>query len=50
MAVRNVVQPSLTAYLPDPAIASRRALNDAPGGAYSFLAQGNKGIEIIKNK
>jgi dienelactone hydrolase len=36
--IRNVSQPSLTVYLPDPAIANGTAVIVCPGGAYHFLA------------
>ena len=44
--IRNVVQPSLTAYLPDPAIANGTAVIVAPGGAYHFLAFEHEGIQV----
>jgi acetyl esterase/lipase len=44
--VRNVVQPSLTAYLPDPAIANGTAVIVAPGGAYHFLAFEHEGTQV----
>jgi acetyl esterase/lipase len=44
--IRNVVQPSLTAYLPDPAIANGTAVIIAPGGAYHFLAFEHEGTQV----
>jgi acetyl esterase/lipase len=44
--IRNVVQPSLTAYLPDPAIANGTAVIVAPGGAYHFLAFEHEGTQV----
>lgn len=46
--IRNVSQPSLTAYLPDPAIATGTAVIVAPGGAYHFLAFEHEGIEVAR--
>jgi acetyl esterase/lipase len=43
---RNVVQPSLTVYLPDPGIASGTAVIVAPGGAYHFLAFEHEGSQV----
>ena len=44
--IRNVVHPTLTAYLPDPAIATGTAVIVAPGGAYHFLAFEHEGTEV----
>lgn len=44
--IRNVVQPGLTAYLPDPAIANGTAVIVAPGGAYHFLAFEHEGTQV----
>ena len=44
--IRNVVHPSLTVYLPDPAKATGTAVIVAPGGAYHFLAFEHEGIEV----
>jgi acetyl esterase/lipase len=46
--IRNVSQPSLTAYLPDPAIATGTAVIVCPGGAYHFLAFEHEGIEVAR--
>ena len=44
--VRNVSQPTLTAYLPDPAIATDTAVIVCPGGAYHFLAFEHEGTQV----
>src|SRR5688572_3389754 len=44
--VRNVTQPTLTAYLPDPAAASRAAVIVCPGGAFHFLAIEHEGTQV----
>lgn len=46
--VRNVSQPSLTAYLPDPAAANGTAVIICPGGAYHFLAFEHEGIKVAR--
>jgi len=46
--IRNVSCPSLTAYLPDPAIATGTAVIVCPGGAYHFLAYEHEGIEVAR--
>ena len=46
--IRNVVQPTLTAYLPDPAIATGTSVIVCPGGAYHFLAFEHEGIQVAK--
>lgn len=46
--IRNVSQPSLTAYLPDPAIATGTAVIVCPGGAYHFLAFEHEGVEVAR--
>lgn len=46
--IRNVVTPSLTAYLPDPAAATGAAVIVAPGGAYHFLAFEHEGIDVAR--
>ncbi len=44
--IRNVVRPSLTAFLPDPALANGTAVIVCPGGAYHFLAFEHEGIDV----
>lgn len=46
--IRNVVQPSLTAFLPDPAIHTGTAVIVCPGGAYHFLAYEHEGTEVAR--
>ena len=46
--VRNVTRPTLTAYLPDPAVANGTAVIVCPGGAYHFLAFEHEGIEVAR--
>ena len=44
--IRNVAQPTLTAYLPDPQIATGTAVIVCPGGAFHFLAYEHEGIQV----
>ena len=44
--IRNVVYPSLTAYLPDPASATGTAVIVCPGGAFHFLAYEHEGTQV----
>ncbi len=44
--IRNVSRPSLTAYLPDPAVATGTAVIVCPGGAYHFLAFEHEGTQV----
>lgn len=46
--VYNVVAPSLTAYLPDPAKATGTAVVICPGGAFHTLSIDSEGIEVAK--
>ena len=46
--VRNVTRPTLTAFLPDPAIANGTAVIVCPGGAYHFLSFVHEGIEVAR--
>lgn len=48
LVVYNVVNPTLTAYLPDPAIANGTAVIVCPGGAFHTLAINNEGIDVAK--
>jgi acetyl esterase/lipase len=43
---RNVTQPTLTAFLPDPAKATGAAVVVAPGGGFLFLSMDNEGYPI----
>ena len=44
--VRNVVTPTLTAYLPDPAKASGTGVVVCPGGGFHFLSWDSEGAEV----
>lgn len=44
----NVSQPTLTAFLPDPALANGTAVIIAPGGGYHTLSCDNEGSEVAK--
>lgn len=46
--VRNVTQPTLTAFLPDPATATGTAIVVCPGGGFQFLPWEHEGTEIAK--
>lgn len=46
--IRNVVTPTLTAFLPDPAAATGAAVIVAPGGAFHLLAFEHEGIEVAR--
>lgn len=46
--VRNVVQPTLTAYLPERSRASGTAVIVCPGGGFHFLSWDSEGTEVAK--
>ncbi|HKK75161.1 MAG TPA: dienelactone hydrolase family protein [Saprospiraceae bacterium] len=46
--VSNVVEPTLTAFLPDPEKANGTALIIAPGGGFHFLAINNEGNHLAE--
>ena len=46
VCIRNVTQPTLTAYLPDPSIATGTAVIVCPGGAFLFLCFDKEGTDI----
>jgi acetyl esterase/lipase len=46
--VRNVTQPTLTAYPPDPAVANGTAMIICPGGAYHFLSIDMEGTDVAR--
>ena len=46
--MRNVVQPTLIAYLPDPAIATGSAVIVCPGGAFHLLAIDHEGHDVAR--
>jgi acetyl esterase/lipase len=46
--VRNVTQPTLTAYLPDPATATGQAMIICPGGGWHFLSIDMEGHDVAR--
>lgn len=44
--VRNVTRPTLTAYLPEPSVASGTGVVVCPGGAFHFLAIEHEGTDV----
>jgi acetyl esterase/lipase len=46
--IRNVSQPTLTAFLPDPTLANGTAVIVCPGGAFHFLAYEHEGIQVAE--
>jgi acetyl esterase/lipase len=46
--IRNVSRPTLTAYLPDPALATGTSVIVCPGGAYQILAFEHEGIQVAQ--
>lgn len=46
--VRNVVKPTLTVYLPDPAQATGTGVIIAPGGAFRILSMESEGHEVAR--
>lgn len=44
--VRNIAQPTLTVYLPAPAVANGTAVIICPGGAFHFLSIESEGTEV----
>ena len=46
--VRNIAQPNLTAFLPDPATATGTAVIVAPGGAFHLLAIEHEGWDVAR--
>ena len=46
--VRNVTEPTLTAFLPDPAKANGTAVIVGPGGAFHFLSMEREGNEVAQ--
>ena len=46
--VYNVSAPTLTAYLPDPSVATGTAVVVAPGGAFHTLSIDSEGIDVAK--
>src|SRR6266496_3013251 len=46
--VTNVVQPTLTVYAPDPAVANGTSVIICPGGAFHFLVISYEGVDVAK--
>jgi acetyl esterase/lipase len=46
--VRNVAQPTLTVYLPDPAIVTGQAMIICPGGGWHFLSIDMEGHDVAR--
>ena len=46
--VRNVTDPTLTAYLPDSAVANGTAVIVAPGGGFHFLSMETEGSQVAE--
>src|SRR5579875_519847 len=46
--VRNIVQPTLTAYLPEPSVATGTAVVICPGGVFHFLAIDLEGTDVAR--
>jgi acetyl esterase/lipase len=48
LVLRNVITPTLTPYLPDPAVANGTAVIIAPGGGFFMLSWENEGTETAE--
>lgn len=48
VVVRNVVEPTLTPYLPDPSVANGTGVIVAPGGGFVFLSWENEGTAVAE--
>jgi acetyl esterase/lipase len=46
--VRNVTEPTLTAFLPNPSVATGTAIIVCPGGAFHMLAMEHEGIDVAR--
>jgi len=46
--IRNVTQPTLTAFPPDPSLANGTAVIVCPGGGFHFLSWESEGTEVAK--
>src|SRR5918995_802395 len=46
--IRNISQPTLTAYVPDPATATGAGVIVCPGGAFHFLSIDKEGTEVAR--
>ena len=47
-AVYNIVTPTLTAYLPDPSVATGTGIVVAPGGGFRYLAIDKEGHDAAR--
>ena len=47
--VRNVVDPSMTVYLPDPSVANGAAIIVCPGGAFRMLSLDGEGANVARS-
>src|SRR5579863_6211523 len=45
---RNITRPTITAFLPDPSVATGAAVIVAPGGGFKMLAMDNEGWPVAK--
>ncbi len=46
--VRNIAQPTLTAYLPDPSVATGTAVVVCPGGVFHYLSIESEGTDVAR--
>lgn len=46
--VRNVSEPTLTAFLPDPAVSTGTAVIVCPGGGFHFLSASSEGVQVAR--
>jgi acetyl esterase/lipase len=46
--VRNVSQPTLTAFLPDSSVATGTAVIVCPGGGFHFLSMASEGLQVAR--
>jgi hypothetical protein len=47
--VRNVSQPTLTAFLPDSSVATGTAVIVCPGGGFHFLSMASEGLQAKRS-
>src|SRR5437764_14592882 len=47
--VHNVTEPTLTAFLPNPSVASGTAIIACPGGAFPMLAIDRDGLDVARS-
>ena len=46
--VRNIARPTLTAYLPDPSVATGTAVVVCPGGVFHYLSIESEGTDVAR--